>query len=102
MDRRLIPIVITIALSQSAEGMTLEERIAKYKQGIQPIEEHTMHIEVIEQRDGGYEFCFDGSIVHPRSADYYDRRQDIGVHTINLQHPAPVQNNEEETDALED
>ena len=96
MDRRLISIVITIALSQSAEGMTLEERIAKYKQGIQPIEEHTMHIEVIEQHDGGYEFCFDGSIVHPRSADYYDRRRDTRVYDAIPRPVAPIENNEEE------
>ena len=103
MDRRLTAITLLIALNQSAAGMTLEERLAKYKQGIQPIEEKTVHIEVIEHNDGGYDFCFDGSVVHPRSADYYDRRLDRGVYNINLQHPAPVQNNEEEIiNAIED
>ena len=93
-----------IALNQSAAGMTLEERIAKYKQGIQPIEENTMHIEVIEQRDGGYAFCLDGSVVHPRTADYYDRRMDAGVYVTRKPTDAPAQPTEdnEETDQLED
>jgi len=101
MDRHLTRFVLLIALAQSATGMTLEERIAKYKQGIDPIEENNMHIEVIEHRDGGYAFCFDGSVIHPRSADYYDRRTDSRVYN-NVPRPiAPTENNEEETETLE-